>query len=140
MIVLDASVALAWSFRDEHSAEANAVADYLVAARAVVPSIWPLEVANALLSAERRGRLDAEERSQIIDLLTALPIDVEHASLAQSLGTISDVAQAHDLSAYDASYVELAHRLAIPLATLDARIAAAALALGVASFARQPRP
>jgi predicted nucleic acid-binding protein len=134
VIVLDASVALAWSFADERSAEANAVADYLLTARAVVPSIWPLEVANALLSAERRGRIDADERSQIIDLLTALPIDVEHASLAQSLGTISDVAQAHHLSAFDASYVELAHRLAIPLATLDARMAAAALALGVASF------
>ena len=137
MIVLDASVALAWSFGDEHSGEANAVADYLVTARAVVPSIWPLEVANALLSAERRGRLDADERSQIIDLLTALPIDVEHGSLALSLGAISDVAQAHGLSAHDASYVELAHRLAIPLATLDARMAAAALALGVASFVRQ---
>jgi predicted nucleic acid-binding protein len=134
VIVLDASVALAWSFGDEHSAEANAVADYLLTARAVVPPIWPLEVANALLSAERRGRLDAQERSQMIELLTALPIDVEHASLALSLGTISDVAQAHGLSAYDASYVELAHRLAIPLATLDARMAAAALALGVASF------
>lgn len=135
MIVLDASVALAWCFRDEKSAYANQVATHLEADRSVVPSVWPFEVANALLSAQRRGRIDTDGRSRVSELLSTLPIEIEHVSLGQALGPISQVAERQGLTAYDASYLELAQRLDAPLATLDDRLAAAASALGIRLFA-----
>lgn len=131
MIVLDASVALAWCFADEEPSLADAIAEQLRTDRAVVPAIWPFEVGNALLSAERRGHLDAADRPRLMELLAALPIDVESASLAQGLGSITDVARANQLSAYDAAYLDLARRLALPLATLDRHLAAVAVEFGV---------
>ena len=95
MIVLDASVALAWCFDDEQSPLADAVAEHLRSDRALVPAIWPYEVGNALLSAERRGRLDPADRPRLIELLTSLPIDVEAVTLAQALRSITDVARPH---------------------------------------------
>lgn len=131
MIVVDASVALAWCFLDEQSPLADAVAERLRSDRALVPAIWPFEVGNALLSAERRGRLDVTDRPRLMELLSALPIDVEPYSLAQVLRSVTDVARLHKLSIFDASYVDLARRQTVPLATLDARLAAAAADLGV---------
>src|SRR3954470_14002443 len=100
------TVAVAWCFNDEESSHADAIAEQLRTQRAVVPAVWPFEVGNALLSAERRGRLDAADRPRLMELLAALPIDVESASLAQTLGSISDVARAHQLSVYDAAYLD----------------------------------
>lgn len=131
MIVLDASVALAWCFPDEQSSLADAVAEELRTDRAVVPGVWPFEVGNALLSAERRGRLEVGDRPRLLELLAALPIDVEPTSLVQALGGITEVAQSSRLSVYDAAYIELALRLRLPLATLDQRLADVALELGV---------
>jgi predicted nucleic acid-binding protein len=131
VIVLDASVALAWCFEDEHSPVADDVADRLQTERAIVPAIWPFEVGNALLAAVRRGRLEAADRPDLMNLLSALPIEIEPISLAQAIGPVADIAGAGRLSTYDAAYVELAHRLALPLATLDARLAAAAREVGV---------
>ena len=87
--MLDASVALAWCFADEQSALADAVAGMLTSDRAVVPAIWPLEVGNALLSAERRGRLGVEERPVLLRLLAALPIEVEPLGLTQAVGPVN---------------------------------------------------
>jgi predicted nucleic acid-binding protein len=131
VIVLDASVALAWCFTDEQSSLADAVVERLRSDRAIVPAIWPFEVGNALLSAERRGRLDAADRARLIELLTALPIDVEPASLAQALGSLTNIARPNQLSVYDAAYIDVALRLALPLATLDRRLAQVAAELGV---------
>ena len=134
MIVVDASVALAWCFSDEQSPFADAVADHLRRDRALVPAIWPFEVGNALMSAERRGRLDATERPRLTELLMALPIDVEVVTLTQALGSISEIAREHHLSVYDASYLELARRMALAFATLDRRLTAVATDLGVSLF------
>ena len=70
----------------------------------------------------------------MIELLTALPIEIDAVTLAQAPGPVTDVAGPHELSIYDASYVELAQRLKLPLATLDRRIAAMAGGLGVELF------
>lgn len=136
MIVLDASVALAWCFPDERSALADAVAEHLRTEQAFVPAIWPFEVSNALASAERRGRLEAGDRQRLADLLDALPVEVERVTLRQALASIADIARSGGLSVYDAAYVELASRLSLPLATLDQRLAAVAATEGVAPFAR----
>jgi predicted nucleic acid-binding protein len=131
VIVVDASVALAWCFVDEQSPIADAVAEQLRSDRAVVPAIWPFEVGNALISAERRGRLDPLDRPRLLELLSALPIDIEPYALAQLLRSVTEIARSHQLSVYDASYIDLARRLAIPLATLDGRLATAATDVGI---------
>ena len=131
MLVLDASVALAWCFEDDSSAVADRALDRVVAEVAVVPAIWPLEMANALRSAERRGRLTFADQARLRELLMALPIVVEPLDLAGALGEVSEVARAADLSAYDAAYLALAARRALPLATTDERLARACVAAGV---------
>lgn len=131
MIVLDASVALAWCFEDELSAAADVVADRLMSEPAIVPAIWPLEVANAVVAAERRGRLTERDAAEILELLTVLPIEIEATSTRQALGAIAAVAREHGLSAYDAAYLELAARLQAPLATLEKRLLAAARSAGI---------
>ncbi len=131
MLVLDASVALAWCFEDESSAVADRALDRVVAEGAVVPAIWPLEMANALRSAERRGRLTFADQARLRELLIALPIVVEPLYLAGALGEVSEVARAADLSAYDAAYLALAARRALPLATTDERLARACVVAGV---------
>lgn len=129
--VLDSSAALAMLLPDEQSAALDEIADSLVRAPAQVPAIWPLEVRNALLSALRARRITPRELAERIALVEELPIEVDlgagHDILARTMG----IAQKHDLSAYDASYLELAKRLELPLATLDHRLRKAGSSLKV---------
>ena len=132
--VLDASVALAWYFQDEAHPYAEAVARSFPAFAAVVPTVWPLEVANALLMAERRRRGTSATASQWASYLAALPIAIDDQSLGRVFGDVLSLARAHNLSVYDASYVELAVRSGLPLASLDERLRSAARAAGVEMF------
>lgn len=129
--VLDASVALAWCFDDEKDRGALGVLERLRSDEAVVPPIWSLEVANGLVAAERRQRLDGVAVARAGRLILALPIVVEPMDRERSLSAILPVARRRDLSVYDASYLELALRRGIPLATLDRGLAQAARAEGV---------
>lgn len=129
--VLDASVALSWCFEDEADAAGDAVLRRLAAGSAAVPGIWPLEVANVLLGAERRQRITAAESARFLNLLEALPIEVDAHTAARAPREILTLARTHALSSYDAAYLELASREGIPLATRDKRLAAAAATLGV---------
>jgi predicted nucleic acid-binding protein len=131
-MVIDASIALAWCFEDETSSSADEVLAMLPDDEAVAPSIWPLEIANALRSAERRGRIDEGDVPSATRLLTALPIRVETLSLDRTLADVLPLARATQLSAYDAAYVDLALRTGFPLATADDFLAQAALAAGAA--------
>lgn len=133
--VLDCSVTMAWCFDDEATSYTNGIRDSLADRRAVVPSLWPLEVANATIAGERRKRLDEARSRRFIALLEALPIDLDGETGRRAFGDIAHLARAHRLSAYDAAYLELAIRRGLPLATLDARLEAAATAAGVTLFA-----
>jgi predicted nucleic acid-binding protein len=124
--VADASVALAWCFDDETSDDADAALARLEHDDAIVPAIWPLEVANGLVSAERRERLDRADLPRLRTLLTSLPVRVEPTELAAALGEVTEVARDFELSAYDATYLSLAMRLGLPMATVDQRLRAAA--------------
>jgi predicted nucleic acid-binding protein len=135
MIVLDASVTLAWFFPDEASSYADAVLDHLHASRAFVPALWPLEVANVLAIAEHRQRATPAQADQFVQLLAALPIEVEQRAFADLVPELLALARLHALSAYDAAYLELALRLGLQLATLDTRLTAAAQTAGIATFA-----
>jgi len=128
-IVLDSSAALALLLPDEQSAAADAIADHLLRSAAQVPSIWPLEVRNALLAALRSRRITPREFDERVSVLDELPIEVEHGAGPDVLGRTVEIARRHGLTTYDASYLELAKRHGIALATLDARMRKAASAL-----------
>jgi len=131
VFVLDASIILAWCFTDEAPDDADQALGKLDHEDAVAPAIWPLEVANALRMAERRGRLDLADLTRVRDLLTALPVQIETVALGAALGDISEFARRLDLSAYDAAYLELAARRGLPLATIDDRLKRACAEAGV---------
>jgi predicted nucleic acid-binding protein len=129
--VLDASMALAWCFDDERSDRTDRVLGRLPADDALTPAIWPLEVANALRTAERRGRLGPGELATAAGLLLGLPIRVEAIGAAEALGGIADLARSLDLSVYDAAYLHLAITRGLPLATADERLRRACTEAGV---------
>lgn len=119
MFVVDASVALAWCFADETSAYADRVLDRLEGEEAVAPAIWPLEIANGLRTAERRGRIDPSELPRVRELMRSLPVRLETIELDVALGEVLEVARALDLTAYDAAYLAIAVRRGLALATAD---------------------
>lgn len=129
--MLDASVALAWIFDDEDDPRAASVRDRLHEDMALVPSIWPLEVCNALVVAERRKRLTRAEAVRFLDVLGQLPVDVEAMPTLASLDGAFQLAHETGLSLYDAAYLELAAKRGLPLATLDAALGRAAGRVGV---------
>ncbi len=129
--VIDASVALAWCFADEDSDVADAALGRLNTEEALVPAIWPLEVANGLRTAERRGRLDRADMARVRELLISLPIQVEAIDVDVALGEVSDLARNLDLTAYDAAYLALAARRGLALATIDESLKRACNIAGV---------
>ncbi len=129
--VLDSSVTVAWFFEDEASAYAQAVEDALVQTAAVVPVLWHLEVVNALLVGERRSRTTAAKVTQFLMLVSALPVTMDDQTSARSWDDTLALARLHNLSAYDAAYLELAQRRSLPLATLDKHLRSVAKAAGI---------
>jgi predicted nucleic acid-binding protein len=132
--VVDSSVTVAWFFEDESDAYAEAVEDALASAIAWVPSLWPLEVANALVVGERRKRTTEAKVAPFLNLLRSLPITLDDETATQAWQESLHLALAHYLSVYDAAYLELALRRGLPLATLDDRLKAAAAAVGVVEY------
>jgi predicted nucleic acid-binding protein len=129
--VLDASVALSWAFADERTDSSMEVLGHLRESEAVTSAIWPLEVTNALLVAERRGRIEPAPSTRFCALLLELPIVVEPLERSRVFGDTRRLARIHGISSYDASYLAIAVRLGIPLATGDEALARAARDEGV---------
>ncbi|MEJ7638208.1 MAG: type II toxin-antitoxin system VapC family toxin [Singulisphaera sp.] len=128
--ILDNSVAMVWGFDDEAEPYAEALLGLMPTARAYVPTLWPLEVANVLLVGERRKRISPADSAKFLSLLGTFPITVDDETTARAWGDTLNVARAQGLSVYDAAYLELAMRRGLPLATLDDRLKAAAIAVG----------
>lgn len=129
--VLDCSVTMAWVFSDEATEATNQLRDSLVESRAFAPSLWPVEVANVLLVATRRNRIRVDDWREIRASLEALPIEIDPVTTSRAWGTSLELARTHQLSVYDAMYLELAMRLQLPLATLDRALHRAARTVGV---------
>ena len=127
--LLDASVALAWCFADETTPKTEAILERLADDSAIVPTLWEFEVANALLVAERRHRLSESQSARFIELLTRLPIHVDVTS--SDMAGVLAIGRRHGLSAYDSSYLVLAERDGVPLATGDEKLRSAASRAGV---------
>ena len=133
-IVIDNSVVMAWCFEDESNQYADDVLDSLEYMRAIVPSIWPLEVGNVLVVAERKGRLKRGDCLRFLELLSELPIEIEQESPERLMREIYMLARDAQLSTYDASYLDLAMRKGLPLATLDKALIGAASNFNIELF------
>jgi len=130
-LVLDASVTLCWLFEDQATAYTDLVLDRLGGGDgAVAPAIWPFEIANAVAVAERRKLVNPAQAVAFLQTLGQLSIAVDR-KIEQIFNAVLEAARRYRLSAYDAGYLELAMREALPLATLDAALRNAARAAGV---------
>ncbi len=127
--VLDNSITMTWAFEDEESSYAEAVLESFRHNKALVPAIWPLEVTNVLVVAQRNQRLRSTDEIRFVQLLRELPIS-RHPE-ETSIRDLLDTARETSLSAYDASYLHLALIQNIPLATIDKKLRNAAIATGV---------
>jgi predicted nucleic acid-binding protein len=132
-IVVDASIVLAWGFDDESSETAEKLLDLASAgAELVVPSIWPFEVANAVLVAERRKRISTAQAKVFLGRVSRYLVSVEETGIFRAFGEILALAGQHSLTVYDAAYLELALRENLPFATLDNQLRRAARHIGIA--------
>ena len=125
---------LAWCFEDEGGRYAERVLASLTQGEAVVPAIWPLEVVNALLVAERGKRVKEADSVRFVSLLRSLPIEIDGETATRAMGETMAIARRETLSAYDAAYLELAMRRGVPLATLDKTLKKATKRVGATLF------
>ncbi len=132
--VLDCSMTMAWCFEDEAQPRADAVLASLADGEALVPGLWPLEVANVLAICQRWDRITAARIAEFVGTLGSLPIRIDDQTAAYGLNQILTLAVSERLTAYDAAYLELALREACPLASLDTAMNRAATKLGIAVF------
>ena len=131
-LVLDASVALCWLFDDQATAHTESLLDRLVGGDTVAaPAIWPFEIANVVTIAERRRIVNPAQAAAFFQTLGQLSIAVDRAEIERISNAVSETARRYRLSVYDAAYLELALREALPLATVDAALRNAARAAGV---------
>jgi len=141
MTVLDASMALAWLFPRLEPSEASLadrMLDEIEREEFLVPAVWYSEVSNALVRGERRGFVNAVQTAEFLAELAAAGIeaDTDHPRLRQM--AIITLAKTHALTAYDATYLELALRFGARLATFDGKLAEAARQAGVPVFGDAP--
>lgn len=129
-LVLDASVALAWCFEDERSDYCESLLDALTQSKVAAPELWALEVTNGLLMAMRKKRIDEDQLAGALELLDGMPIELAPTPKKIAMGRILELAVETGLTIYDATYLELAERLDVPLATLDSGLRKAAAQLG----------
>lgn len=127
-LVLDASMTLAWIFKRTKIEETNCADQALSAIKqsiALVPSLWHTEIANALLVGERRNIITEAQIIDYLNRLSRLPIITDDTSVANRRDQVIALAREHKLSAYDATYLDLALRMNAQLATFDAKLAEA---------------
>ncbi len=135
-VVIDSSITLAWFFSNERTAAADAVLGQVTESSAVAPSLWRLEVANGLQMAVRRKRITAAFRDASLADLNGLVVAIDPETDRHAWTITLRLAERHQLTLYDAAYLELAQRLGLPLATLDQELRVAGGALGVTLLGR----
>jgi predicted nucleic acid-binding protein len=121
-VVVDASLTVAWLFSDERSDTPQEILRRVAAEGALVPSLWRLEIANVLRNAVRRKRCDEGYATRCLQRLGRLRIAVDSETDAHAWGRTRRLSIEHDLTVYDAAYLELALRRKRPLASRDAAL------------------
>ena len=130
-IVVDASVSAAWFLPDESTPFTEAALQTTADSDVWVPSLWLLEIGNLLLNAQRRRRINEAKRRELVAAASALRLRIDREPVAMDV--LDMLAARHGLTTYDAVYLELALRRALPLATQDKLLRAAMAGAGVAS-------
>jgi len=126
LVVLDASAALAWIVPGQSTTAAWRLLDMSGATDFTAPYLFRVEVRNALLKLERRGRCSTEDTERGLDLLDALNIAISPPPPASQEHVLMAFARANVLSFYDAYYVDLAQRRSAALASRDTALLDAA--------------
>ena len=129
--VIDASVAVTWLFRDEITPQTAAVLRRLEVEPALVPAWWYVELANVIAMAERKNRIGISDATIFLANLNDLEIEVDNEASQRAFTHLLPLCRAHQLTSYDAVYLELALRRHLPLATLDDQLRKAAKKLDV---------
>ena len=133
--VVDASVALCWYFEDQTAAYTEAIFECLARGdQALVPSVWPLEMVNALVVAWRQKSITSAQLENFITDLKDLPVEVDSQGSERIYSSVFRMSCQYQLSSYDAAYLDLALFQGLPLATLDKNLRAAARRLKVVIF------
>jgi predicted nucleic acid-binding protein len=138
-LILDSSATLAWIYGDEITEPIRRVFDAIADDGALVPALWRLEVANSLTMAIRRRRIDPDFRRAALTDLALLDITTDQQTDSYAWTDTLNLADRFQLTVYDASYLELALRRALPLATLDKDLRNAAMAIGVEVLGTEPK-
>jgi predicted nucleic acid-binding protein len=133
--VVDCSVAMAWLFHDEATPKTTALLNRMAAETAVVPALWFIEVTNVLALAERKGRIAASRSDAFIADLGKLAIERDDEAPDRAFTQVLALCRTHQLTSYDAVYLDLAVRRNLPLATLDDPLRKAARKLGLSLIA-----
>lgn len=124
--VLDSSATVPWVFSSEATQATDALLDALVAGgKAWVPALWHLEIANMLLAAQRKGRIDKAGIDKFFSTLALLDIEVDGSTIGEAWSRTLSLAEGFNLSVYDAAYLELSLRRGLPLAALDTALRSA---------------
>ncbi|MGA9012511.1 MAG: type II toxin-antitoxin system VapC family toxin [Acetobacteraceae bacterium] len=121
--VIDASIAACWAFEDEDHPVAALALERIRSDEALVPSLWWFEVRNTLIVNERRGRLTEADVTVFLRGLARLGVTIDRTPDEAAILTL---ARRHRLTVYEASYLELAQREGVLLATLDTDLVNAA--------------
>ncbi len=130
--VVDASVGFGWIYQEQATPESDQLLNEVAAgASVIVPALWLLEMANVLMMAQRRRRLTASQRKAAIEKLTAIQLTIDEEGSRRAFGEISALAEKHGLTIYDATYLELALRRSLPLASRDETLKNAAKRCGL---------
>lgn len=130
---MDSAVTLTWCFSDEATAYTESFLNRLstLTDTAIVPALWLYEIVNVVALASRKRRITQLQGIQFLHSLTDLPIEVDYPNKILLFKDVAPLAERHRLTGYDAAYLELALRLALPLATLDQELIQASKDAGV---------
>jgi predicted nucleic acid-binding protein len=132
--IVDASVGFAWVYQGQATPETDQLLNEVSAgATVIVPALWFLEMSNVLLIAQRRHRLTAIQRKAAMEKLTAMQLTVDEEGSRNAFGKTSELAEKYGLTIYDATYLELALRRSLPLASRDEALTKAATRCGIKS-------
>jgi len=117
--VVDCSLAMAWCFLDEATTATKKLLERMVSEAALVPAWWYLELLNVLVLAERKGRIDPARVAEFIALIESFDLEVDTQAADRTFPHLLPLCRTHQLTSYDAVYLDLAIRRQLPLATLD---------------------
>jgi predicted nucleic acid-binding protein len=129
--VVDSSVALAWCFADEATPATRRLYERMKDESAAVPGLWFIEITNVLAISERKGRITSVKVNEFISLIDRFKLEIDTEAPERAFTHILPLCRAHQLTSYDAVYLDLAVRRQLPLATLDEPLRKAAKKLGV---------